>query len=146
LTISKILEFKGLHAPTVLPNARIADVIAALEAEDVGALVVSTDDLHIDGIISERDVVRGLQRFGADVLEHSVRDLMTAEVVTCTADDRISGVMALMDDRKIRHIPVVDDDQKLTGIISIRDIVKLRLDEVQDEADAMRSYISGGSS
>lgn len=67
------MEFKGLRAPTVLPNARIADVIAALKAEDVGVLVVSIDDLHIDGIISERDVVRGLHQFGADVLEQPDR-------------------------------------------------------------------------
>ena len=73
MTISKILEFKGLRAPTVLPNARIADVIAALKAEDVGVLVVSIYDLHIDGIISERDVVRSLHQFGADVLEQPDR-------------------------------------------------------------------------
>lgn len=146
MTIAQILKMKGVHAPTVSPDERIADVIAALETEDVGALVVSANGQRIDGIISERDVVRGLSRCGADVLKHGVRDHMTSEVVTCTADDRISGVMALMDDRKIRHIPVVDAKGLLAGIISIRDIIKLRLDEVQDEADAMRSYISGGSS
>jgi CBS domain-containing protein len=104
---------------------------------------VSADGRGVDGIISERDVVRGLQRFGPEVFEHTVRDLMSPDVVTCTADDRVAGVMALMDDRKIRHVPVVDNG-KLAGVISIRDIVKLRLDEVQAEADAMREYIGSG--
>lgn len=137
---------KGAHAPTVSPEERIAEVIAALEAEDAGALVVSADGRRIDGIISERDVVRGLRRLGPDVLQQTVRDLMTAEVITCTPDDRVGGVMALMDVRKIRHVPVVNEEGELAGIISSRDIIKLRLDEVQSEADAMRTYISGGSS
>ena len=130
--------------PTVQPNARIKDVIAALEADDVGALVVSSDDKHIDGIISERDVVRGLQTFGRSVLEHPVNDLMTKDVVVCTADDRVAGVMALMDNNNIRHVPVVKDN-KLIGIVSIRDIIKLRLDEVQADANAMQAYISGAA-
>jgi CBS domain-containing protein len=142
MTVERILKAKGSHTPTVVPDARIADVITALEAEDVGALVVSADGQRIDGIISERDVVRGLQRFGPEVLNHSVCDLMSSDVVTCMADDRIAGVMAVMDDRKIRHLPVVDDG-KLAGVVSIRDIIKHRLDEVQAEADAMRSYIAG---
>ncbi len=142
MTVERILKEKGSHVPTVVPEARIADVIAALEAEDVGAVVVSGDGQRIEGIISERDVVRGLQRFGPEVLGHPARDMMTADVVTCTADDRVAGVMALMDARKIRHVPVIDDG-KLAGIVSIRDIVKLRLDEVQAEADAMRAYITG---
>jgi len=130
-----------LHAATVAPDIKVADVIDALEAEDVGALVVSADGKLIDGIISERDVVRGLQKYGPDVLEHTVRDLMTVDVITCTPQDLVAGVMALMDDRKIRHVPVVEND-KLTGIVTIGDIIKLRLDEVQGDADAMRQYIS----
>jgi len=141
MTIKRILNIKGLHAATVAPDIKVADVIDALEAEDVGALVVSADGKLIDGIISERDVVRGLQKYGPDVLEHTVRDLMTVDVITCTPQDLVAGVMALMDDRKIRHVPVVEND-KLTGIVTIGDIIKLRLDEVQGDADAMRQYIS----
>ena len=143
MTVERILTEKGAHVPTVAPDVTIADLIAELESEDLGALVVSADGQHIVGIISERDVVRGLQRFGAEVLEHRVRDLMSPDVVTCTAGDRVAGVMALMDDRRIRHIPVVDDG-KLIGVVTTRDIIKLRLDEVQSEADAMRAYIGGG--
>ena len=142
MTVERILDHKGTHAPFVSSEVKIAAVIDALEDEDVGALVVSNDGERIEGIISERDVVRGLQRFGPEVLEHTVGDLMTLDVITCTADDMVAGVMALMDANQIRHVPVVDKG-KLAGIVSIRDIIKLRLDEVQNEADAMREYITG---
>jgi len=142
MTVERILKEKGNHAPTVAPDAKIANVIAALESEDVGALVVSVDGQHIDGIISERDVVRGLLSFGPRVLEHEVRDLMTKNVITCTASDRVALVLAQMDNQKIRHVPVVDHG-KLVGIVSILDIVKLKLDEIQTEADAIREYFVG---
>lgn len=141
MTVERILQAKGTHAPTVAPDAKISTVIAALEAEEVGALVVSADGLHIDGIITERDIVRGLLSLGRNVLDHKVHELMSLDVVTCKANDRVAGVMALMDVRNIRHVPVTDKD-KLAGIVSIRDIIKLRLDEVQAEADAMRKYIN----
>lgn len=141
MTVERILKAKGRHVPTVTPDAKVAEVIHALEANDVGALVVSDDGSRIDGIISERDVVRGLRRFGAKALDQPVRELMTREVLTCTATDRVAGVMALMDAKRIRHVPVVDAGQ-LAGIVSVRDIIKLRLDEVQAEADAMRDYIA----
>jgi CBS domain-containing protein len=141
MTVKKILKLKGTYTPTVHPDALVADVISLLEADDVGALVVSSDDERIEGIISERDVVRGLETFGVDVLGHSVSDLMSVDVVTCTAESPVGGVMALMDEKQIRHVPVVEDG-KLAGIVSIRDIIKLRLEEVQNEADAMRAYIA----
>ena len=141
MTVEKIIKAKGTYAPTVSPDANISDVISTLEADDTGALVVSADGQRIDGIISERDVVRGLEKFGASVLTHSVRDLMTKNVITCTVDDPVAGIMAIMNDKKIRHVPVVDDG-KLAGIVGIRDIIKLRLDEVQKDADHMRSYIT----
>lgn len=143
MTVEKILNQKGTHASVVGPDAKIADVIATLGAEEVGALVVSANGQTIDGIISERDIVRGLLEHGPGVLDHLVSDLMTQDVVTCTADDPVAGVMAIMDQRNIRHVPVTDDGV-LAGIISIRDINKLRLDEVQAEANAMREYISYG--
>lgn len=143
MTISRILKSKGTHAAFVSPDAKIADVIAELESEDVGALVISADGQSIDGIISERDIVRGLQEFGHSVLDHEVCDLMTKDVFTCTSSDFIAGIMAAMHDRGIRHVPVVDNGE-LAGIVSIRDIVKLRLDEVLAEAEAMRAYINCG--
>lgn len=140
MTVERILKSKGSYAPVVVPDAKISDVIAAIEAEEVGALVVSKDGRSIDGIISERDIVLGLREFGPAILDKKVADLMTSNVVTCQADDPIAGVMAMMDQQRIRHIPIVDEGE-LAGIVSIRDIIKLRLDEVQRDADAMREYI-----
>ncbi len=142
MTVQRILDEKGAHAPFVKPNASISDVLEMLESEDVGALIVSTDGVTIDGIISERDVVRGLRSFGSTILDHAVEDVMVTDVITCTADDPISSVIRQMDERQIRHMPVVDDG-KLAGIVSIRDVVKLRLGEVESESNSMRSYISG---
>lgn len=141
MTVERILKMKGPHVPTVRPEARISEIVTALGAEDTGALVVSTDGQHIDGIISERDVIRGLGRLGPDALELTARDLMASDVVTCIATDRVASVMAMMDDRRILHIPVVDEG-RFIGIVSLRDINKLRITEVQSEADAMRAYIT----
>ena len=142
MTVERILENKSADVVTVKPDELISAIIEKLEAEDVGALVVSKNGSTVDGIISERDVVRGLARFGPDVLEHPVSELMTEDVVTCTEIDRIVGVMALMDAHQIRHIPVVNRG-KLAGIVGSRDIIKLRVEELQSEADIMRSYIAG---
>lgn len=141
MTVKNILKTKSLHVPTVRPDAMIGDVIDALEADDIGALIVSMDGNRIDGIISERDVVRGLQQNGMKVLSQAVRELMTPDVITCTATDRVAYVMGLMDAENIRHVPVVSEGV-IVGIVSSRDIIKLRLDEVQSEAEAMRHYIS----
>ena len=142
MTVRRILKRKGTYAATVLPDARISEIIAALESEDVGALVVSADGERIDGIISERDVVRGLQVLGSDILQKPVKEHMTKNVITCNDSDRVVGIMALMDANQIRHVPVTDNG-KLAGIVSMQDIIRLRVEELQSEADAMRSYISG---
>ena len=142
MTVRRILKRKGTYAATVLPDARISEIIEALESEDVGALVVSADGERIDGIISERDVVRGLQVLGPDILQKPVKEHMTKKVITCNDSDRVVGIMALMDANQIRHVPVTDSG-KLAGIVSMQDIIRLRVEELQSEADAMRSYISG---
>ena len=97
MTVRRILKRKGTYAATVLPDARISEIIEALESEDVGALVVSADGEHVDGIISERDVVRGLQVLGSEILQKPVSEHMTKKVITCSDTDRIVGIMALMD-------------------------------------------------
>lgn len=114
-----------------------------LASNNVGALIVSSDGARVEGIISERDIVRGLHSTGPELLKIQVRDLMTKEVVTCVPEDRAAGIMAVMVARHLRHIPVVKDD-KFISMVSIRDLLQLRLDEVRSEADAMRSYIAGG--
>lgn len=142
MMIRSILKVKGVGVPIVASGVNVRDVLQRLEEEDVGALVVSDDGEHIKGIVSERDIVRGLRLTGDDVLDADVEDLMTTDVVTCEADDKIAAVMAMMLANRIRHVPVVDGE-KLAGFISIRDIIKHRLDEVQADADAMQKYISG---
>jgi CBS domain-containing protein len=143
LTVQRILDpRKGDDAAHISPDARIADVLNSLASNNVGALVVSSDGSRVEGIISERDIVRGLQSTGPELLERRVRDLMTKEVVTCVPEDRAAGIMAVMVSRHLRHIPVVKDD-KFVSMVSIRDLLQLRLDEVRSEADAMRSYITG---
>lgn len=140
MTVESILRRKGESVITIPSDRRITDVLDLLAEEDIGALVVSDDGKHLDGIISERNIVRELARSGSDVLDRSISALMTREVFTCTGDERIAGIMALMTKRHIRHVPVMADGQ-LRGIITIGDVVKSRLDEVQAEADTMRTYI-----
>ena len=110
--------------------------------EATGALVVSSDGRTIEGIVSERDIVRGLARMGPALLSKPVRELMTAKVLTCVPTDRVAGIMALMVSRHVQHLPVVMDG-KLAGMVSVRDLLQLRLEEVLAEADAMQKYIGG---
>lgn len=141
MTVSRILEKKGSEAPTVQSTDTIERALEVLAQHDVGAVVVTNDGRDIAGIISERDIVRAFRTHGADTLALAVTTVMTPNPYTCTAQDRVDVVLATMDERKFRHAPVVADGQ-LAGLISIRDIVKLKLDEVQSEANAIREYIA----
>jgi len=144
LTVQRILDSQqGVEPAHISPDAEIAKVLNSLAFEDVGALIVSSDGIRVDGIISERDIVRGLQSIGPDLLKKRVRDLMTKDVVTCVPEDRAAGIMAVMVSRHLRHVPVLKDG-RFVSMVSIRDLLQLRLDEVRSEADAMRSYIAGG--
>ncbi|MBC8339498.1 MAG: CBS domain-containing protein, partial [Alphaproteobacteria bacterium] len=111
MTVQRILKQKGTYSPVVNPTIKIIDVVNKLEAEEMGALIVSTDGKKIDGIISERDVVLGIAQFGAKVLEKTVGDLMTKDVATYTAGDPVAGVMALMAEKRIRHVAVIGDGE-----------------------------------
>lgn len=142
MTVRRILERKNRKVTTVPPSTLLTEVLEKLEFEDVGALVVSSNGKAVDGIISERDIVRGLRYFGAEALEQPVCDHMTTDVVTCELHDPVINVTVLMNDNTIRHVPVVDSG-RLIGMISVHDIVKDRLAEVEFDANAMRSYISG---
>jgi CBS domain-containing protein len=145
VTVQRILDTQeGVQRAHIAPDARIRDVLNSLAFSDVGALVVSTDGDKVEGIISERDIVRGLQSAGAELLDKPVREVMTEKVITCVATDRAAGIMAVMVSKHLRHVPVLEDG-KFVSMISIRDLLQLRLTEVQSEADAMRNYIAGGS-
>ncbi len=126
---------------TVEPDATVHDLLAALSEHAVGALVVSTDGQQVDGIVSERDVVRRLHDDGADLLNQTVASIMTSDVHTCGPEDLIDDLMRAMTERRIRHIPVVVDG-RLAGIVSIGDIVKFRMDELETERRQLQDYIS----
>lgn len=142
MNVHKIIARKGNEVPWVTPNQPISEILDRLEAENVGALIVSRDGNVIEGIICDHDIVRGLRNIGIGILSLPVSKLMTKDVVTCEMHDPIAGIMSLMDHLSIRHLPVVESG-KLCGIVAIQDIIRHRLQEVQFDADAMRSYICG---
>ncbi len=142
MNVASILKSKGKNVVTTRPDAKIAEVVRELKDERIGALVVSEDNIEVLGIISERDILRGLADHGLDLLDMRVDKLMTREVFTCAPTDQTSKLMAKMTERRIRHLPVMENGA-LCGIVSIGDVVKVRLDEIEYEAKALRDYISG---
>jgi CBS domain-containing protein len=143
MQVQGILAVKGSDVATVEPGASVRDAVAQLRDRGVGALVVSADGRSIDGIVSERDVVRRLAD-GPEVLDVEVRAVMTADVYTCGPTDTVDALMALMTEHRIRHVPVVDDARHLVGIISIGDVVKQRLGDLEGENRALVEYIQHG--
>ena len=143
MNVDAILRDKGDNVATVAPGATIAEAVAVLHRERVGALVVSRDGVKVDGIISERDVIQGLARQGGRLMETRVDELMTRRVFTCSPNDGVAELMAEMTGRRIRHIPVMRDGA-LAGIVSIGDVVKTRLDEMEYETSSLRSFNVGG--
>lgn len=141
--IETILARKGREVRTVAPEVSVGEVLRRMREERVGCLVVSSDGRAIQGIVSDRGVMYAIADRGVGVLDEPVRNIMTERVFTCAPEDRIGTLMAMMTERRIRHIPVVDGDGQLCGLVSIGDVVKHRLDEIQSEAEAMREYISG---
>jgi CBS domain-containing protein len=127
---------------TIAPDAGVRDLVAALAEHNVGALIVSTDGSTVEGIVSERDVVRHLHHDGT-VINNTVRAIMTTDVETCEKDVLLDDLMKVMTDRRIRHVPVVDGDT-LIGIVSIGDVVKHRIDQLQFERDQLDSYVHQG--
>lgn len=139
MKVREILDHKGARVVTIRPDASVSTAVHRLVLERIGALVVSEDGRRVAGIISERDIVVALAKDGAELLApgHRVADLMTSHVVTCTPDDTVKQIMAEMTRRRVRHIPVVENGQ-LAGIVSIGDVVKSRLSEVELEATVLR--------
>jgi CBS domain-containing protein len=143
MRIASLLRGKGDFVATVAPMATVAEVVERLAELGIGALVVSDDGVTIAGIVSERDVVRRLQTDGAATLALPVLDLMTSEVATCTPDDDVDALMQLMTDARIRHVPVTVAD-RLVGIVSIGDVVKVKLADLQKERDTLMEYLTTG--
>ena len=137
-----ILDRKGGEVVTIGPDATIADAAQRLREHNIGALVVSPDGRGVEGILSERDIVRRMAQEGADSLHLAVGEVMTTEVTTCDRDRTADELMALMTNSRIRHVPVVEDDE-MVGIISIGDVVKSRMDELETKAQALEEYVTG---
>ncbi|WP_137294674.1 CBS domain-containing protein [Nocardioides dongxiaopingii] len=140
MRIGEILEAKANHAiVTITPQAGVRELLALLAEHNIGALVVSADGASLDGIVSERDVVRHLHADGT-VVNNTVAAIMTSEVETCGPDDDLDQVMTTMTSRRFRHVPVVDDG-RLVGIVSIGDVVKHKIGQLQFERDQLDSYV-----
>jgi CBS domain-containing protein len=143
MNIEAVLRAKGRQVETVTPEATVLDVCQRMRSKNIGALVVTRDGQRIDGLISERDIVSGLAREGVEALRKPAGHLMTRSVITCSPDDHLTKVMAIITHRRVRHLPVVVDG-KLAGIVSIGDLMKTRLEEVELEANVLRDvYLAG---
>jgi CBS domain-containing protein len=143
MTVQKILKLKGdMAVVTVPPSATLAEAAEVLSAKRIGAVVVSPDGTHAEGILSERDIVRELGRRGAACLTDRVDRIMTRKIVGCTKSDLATDVMQKMTDGRFRHMPVLEGDE-MVGFISIGDVVKARLSELAMEKDALEGMIKG---
>ncbi len=139
--VAEILRQKGRAVETVRTDVSLLDVVKTLAAKRIGAVVVTSRDQAVAGIVSERDIMRALGKAGADALDWPVTDVMTTNVVTCREIDTIDTLMSLMTTHRFRHLPVVEGGE-LVGLVSIGDVVKHRVAEVELEATAMRDYIT----
>jgi CBS domain-containing protein len=142
MLISNLLRAKGTHVVTVAPDTKVRQLLAILAEHEIGAVIVSHDGTSIDGIASERDIVRALAKRGAAVMSEPVTAIYTAEVHTVTPETSLEDVMRLMTERRVRHAPVAVEGS-LRGIVSIGDVVKNRMDELETERAALTDYITG---
>jgi CBS domain-containing protein len=143
MNVQTILAHKGSDVATIPQTASLDEAVGALGQRRIGALVVSGDGRAINGIISERDIVQRVATEGVGALTATVGSAMSTDIVTCSASDGLDRLMELMTDRRIRHLPVVDERGQLCGIVSIGDVVKARLSELELENRALADYISG---
>jgi CBS domain-containing protein len=140
MTVKAILARKGPDVVTSDPNASLGDAVKMLAARRIGAVVVTGADRRIVGILSERDIVRALAEHGTKALDMPIADVMTRKVATCGVQETVHDIMERMTDGKFRHVPVVEQG-RLAGIISIGDVVKSRVQEMEQESAALRDYI-----
>jgi CBS domain-containing protein len=141
--IAELLRHKGSDVATVAPGLSVTGLLEDLARHNIGAVVVVGDGGKLVGIVSERDVVRRLNERGAELLRAPVSDIMTTEVVTCDPSEAVDNLAAIMTDRRIRHMPVVEDG-RLVGIVSIGDVVKSRIQQLESHSEQLESYIAQG--
>jgi len=143
MNVATILKLKGRSVATARPDNTLLEIAGKLAAKRIGAIVVVGENGHLDGIISERDVIRAIGEGGVEALQRPVSSFMTANVVTCSEGSVLDELMELMTEGRFRHLPVMEDGS-LVGIISIGDVVKNHVAEVEMEASSMRSYLATG--
>lgn len=145
MKISDILRHKPAHTGaevvTINPTGTVGELVALLAQHRIGALVV-LDGTRVVGVVSERDIVRRLNDAGADILTCPIADIMTAAVVSCGSDDDVDDVATTMTERRIRHMPVIDD-QQLVGLVSIGDVVSSRIRQLEQDRGQLEQYITG---
>ncbi|MGO1384132.1 MAG: CBS domain-containing protein [Arachnia sp.] len=143
MKISEVIKKKGGHVVTIHPSTTVADMLGILDEHRIGALVVSEDNgVTVAGIASERDIVRALHQRGVGVMQEQVGAIMTREVWTCTSADELQALAISMTEHRVRHVPVVEGG-RLIAIVSIGDVVKHRLDELESERNDLVQYMHG---
>jgi len=140
MQVSAILKSKGPSVATIARDATVAEAVAELARLNIGALVVSSDGHSVDGIVSERDVTRALGEFGSALLDKPISVIMSSEVRTVTPDEEVESLAVMMTEYRIRHIPVLKDGL-LAGIVSVGDVVKSRIEELEQDREALFKYI-----
>ena len=142
MRISDVLKNKGGSVSTVDPDMTVSELLEGLVTRNIGAMVV-VGPRGLVGIVSERDVVRKLHEFGVELLDRPVSEIMTAQVITCTPADSVDTLSVLMTTNRVRHVPVIDSGE-LAGIVSIGDVVKTRMEELQTQQEQLEAYITQG--
>ena len=142
MNVDQVIKKKGRDVATIAPKQPVSDAVKALAERNIGALIVINDQEELVGIISERDVIRCLAGRGNRMLKREIQEIMSRGVVTCGLNDTISHVMKIMTDRRMRHLPVLQDG-RLVGMISIGDLVKHRVAEIEFETRFINDYVGG---
>jgi CBS domain-containing protein len=142
MRIADVLRNKGSAVATITPETSVAGLLTELAVHNIGAMVVVSPD-GVVGIVSERDVVRALQRRGAELLTQPVSEIMTSMVVTCSPEDSVDSLTRLMTENRVRHVPVLQNG-RLVGIVSIGDVVKTRMEELEAQQEQLQAYITRG--
>ena len=144
MTVRLLLKAKGAFVPVIRSELMLMDVIDQLQTDESGALAVTDDNQKILGIITERDIARGLKRHGRDVIDRPLKDLMTSDVISVDIGEPVTTVLELMSRHKIHYVPVTDNGS-LAGIITMLDLVKYRLAELELESKALKDYVAGSA-
>jgi len=143
MSVQQLIKGKGPFVPVIRSDLTLEDAINQLDIDNAGALVVTDNNQNVLGIITERDIARGLKTFGRNVVDRPLRDLMTKDVISCDINQPLSTVLELMDKYQIHYVPITKDGL-LCGIINMLDLVKYRLREIEREADELKTYITAG--